>query len=205
MLWCPHWIGLCRFSKKIIDQNNLKLHIDGARIFNAAIALQTTVTSLAKNANSITCCLSKGLSAPAGSLIMGSNNFIFKARRLRKALGGGMRQSGILASAGIYSFDNMIERLEEDHMNAKLLAKELSENHKININLNKIYTNIVFFYLQNTDIKDEEFISELLNNNIKIDSKGNRKFRMVTHCDFTKHDIDVVINSIKLILKKNYV
>ena len=133
---------------------------------------------------------------------MGNKDFIYKARYIRKALGGGMRQSGILASAGIYSFDNMIERLEEDHSNAKLLAERLSEIDEIKIDLTKIYTNIIFFYLNNTQIKDDELISNLLNNNIKIDSKGNRKFRMVTHYGFEKKDISTVINQLKLILKK---
>ena len=188
--------------KNIVEKHNLQLHIDGARIFNAAVALNKTVENLAKNADSITCCLSKGLSSPAGSLIMGNKDFICKARYIRKALGGGMRQSGILASAGIYSFDNMIERLEEDHSNAKLLAEGLSEIDEIKIDLTKIYTNIIFFNLKNTPIKDDELISYLFNNNIKIDSKGNRKFRMVTHYGFEKNDISTVINQLKLILKK---
>jgi len=191
--------------KQIVDQHNLKLHIDGARIFNAAVALNTTVKKLAKNADSITCCLSKGLAAPVGSLIMGNKDFISKARHIRKALGGGMRQSGLLASAGIYSFNNMIERLEEDHDNAQLLALGLSEIDEIKIDLDKIYTNIIFFNLQNTSIKDAELISQLLNNNIKIDSKGNRKFRMVTHYGIEKNDISTVVNQIKIILKNNYV
>jgi len=191
--------------KQIVDQHNLKLHIDGARIFNAAVALNTTVKKLAKNADSITCCLSKGLAAPVGSLIMGNKDFISKARHIRKALGGGMRQSGLLASAGIYSFNNMIERLEEDHNNAQLLALGLSEIDEIKIDLDKIYTNIIFFNLQNTSIKDAELISQLLNNNIKIDSKGNRKFRMVTHYGIEKNDISTVVNQIKIILKNNYV
>ena len=188
--------------KTIVDEHNLKLHIDGARIFNAAVALKTTVKELAKNADSITCCLSKGLSAPVGSLIMGNAELIHKAHRIRKSLGGGMRQSGILAAAGIYSFDNMINRLEEDHENAQLLAKGLSKIDEIKIDLSTIHTNILFFNLQNTNIKDEELIIKLLNNNIKIDSKGNRKFRMVTHYGFKKNNIETVINKLKYILKK---
>ena len=126
--------------------------------------------------------------------------FNLKAKRIRKALGGGMRQSGILAAAGIYSFNHMIDLLEDDHKNAKLLASELSKIDSIKIDLEKIHTNIIFFYLQNTNLKDEKFILELLNNNIKIDSKGNRKFRMVTHSNFKKNDITKVIKQIKLIL-----
>ena len=154
--------------KEVIDQNNLKLHIDGARIFNATSVLQTSVKKLAKNADSVSCCLSKGLSCPAGSLIISNRDFINKARRIRKALGGGMRQAGILAAAGIYAIDHMAERIKEDHENASLLAKELSETNEIKIDLKKIHTNIIFFYLQNTKIEDSNFILELLNNNIKI-------------------------------------
>ena len=187
--------------KNIADNHKLKIHIDGARIFNAAVALNTSVKKLTKNADSVSCCLSKGLSAPVGSLLLGSKNFILKAKRLRKALGGGMRQSGILAAAGIYSFNNMVDRLQEDHYNAKLLASELSEIDELKINLNNVHTNIIFFYLNNTNLKDDKFILELLHNNIKIDSKGNRKFRMVTHSNFKKNDVAFVVNKIKSIIR----
>ena len=187
--------------KEIANQYNLKIHIDGARIFNASVALNTEVHHLTKHADSVSCCLSKGLSSPVGSLIIGTAKFISKAKRIRKALGGGMRQSGILAAAGIYSFNHMIDHLDSDHKNAKLLAEELSKIDNIKIDLEKIHTNIIFFYLQNTNLKDEKFILELLNNNIKIDSKGNRKFRMVTHSNFKRDDITTVIKQIKLILK----
>ena len=187
--------------REALNQKKIKMHIDGARIFNAAIALNTSVKRLAKNTDSITCCLSKGLSAPIGSLIMGNAEFIYQARRIRKSLGGGMRQSGILAAAGIYSFENMISRLEEDHENAYQLAFCMSQLSEIKLDIKKVYTNIIFFYLQNTSIKDDEFILELFNNNIKIDSKGNRKFRIVTHYGFSKKDVKTVIKKLKLILK----
>ena len=190
--------------KTIINQNNLKLHIDGARIFNASIALKTSVKELTKHADSVSCCLSKGLSCPVGSLIMSNQDFINKARRIRKALGGGMRQSGILAAAGEYALEHMINRIEEDHSNAYLLAKNLASINEIKIDLNKIHTNIIFFHLQNINLNDEVFISELLNNNIKIDSKGNRKFRIVTHYGITKKDVHNVIKTIKKIIN-NYV
>ena len=190
--------------RNAIESEKIKIHIDGARIFNASVALKTTVKKLSKYADSITCCLSKGLGAPAGSLIMGDKEFIYKARRIRKSLGGGMRQSGILAAAGLYSFENMITRIEEDHQNAYSLAKKMNEIDEINLDLNKIYTNIIFFHLHNTNIEDKDFISQLLENNIKIDSKGNRKFRMVTHFGFTKNDVNTVIEKIKKIFN-NYV
>ena len=200
----PIGIKYLESVKKIITLNNLKLHLDGARIFNAAIALKTSVKELTKNVDSVSCCLSKGLSCPVGSLIMSNQDFINKSRRIRKALGGGMRQSGILAAGGEYALKHMVDRIEEDHANAQLLAKELSEINEIKIDLSKVYTNIIFFYLQNINLEDKGFISELSNNNIKIDSKGNRKFRIVTHYGIKKEDIHNVIKTIKKIIN-NYV
>ena len=126
----------------------IKMHIDGARIFNASIALNESVEKLAQRADSITCCLSKGLACPSGSLIMGNINFIKQARRLRKSLGGGMRQAGILAAAGIYALEHMIDRLQEDHENATILAQELKSIKGITIDLKNISTNLVFFDLE---------------------------------------------------------
>jgi len=185
-----------------IEPFNIKLHIDGARIFNASIALNQSVSTLAKNGDSITCCLSKGLSCPSGSLIMGNKKFIAKARRLRKVAGGGMRQAGILAAAGIYALDNMIERLSEDHKNAKILGEELENINYLKLDKEKITTNLIFFYLEKETITDNQFISELLKHDVKIDTKGNRKFRIATHYGFTNNDIEKVIKTIKLILDK---
>ena len=188
--------------KDAIELFNIKLHIDGARIFNASIALNQSVSTLAKNADSITCCLSKGLSCPSGSLIMGNKKFIAKARRLRKVAGGGMRQAGILAAAGIYALDNMVERLSEDHKNAKILGEELENINYLKLDKEKITTNLIFFYLEKETITDNQFISELLKHDVKIDTKGNRKFRIATHYGFTNNDIEKVIKTIKLILDK---
>ena len=137
---------------------------------------------------------------PSGSLILGSSDFIKKAKRIRKGLGGGMRQAGILASAGIYALDNLINRLGEDHQNALLIAQELANIHNIDIDIDKVSTNLVFFYLKKNDLSDESFINKLLENKIKIDSKGNRKFRIATHYGFVSDDIHQVINSIKSIV-----
>ena len=114
---------------KAAKEVGLRVHVDGARIFNAAIALDVDIKELVNDVDSVTFCLSKGLSGPIGSIVCGSNEFIYNVRRHRKALGGGMRQAGILAAAGIYALDNMFERLSKDHENAKLLGKEL-ENIK---------------------------------------------------------------------------
>jgi len=184
----------------IIKPFNIKLHIDGARIFNAAVALKTTVKNLVRDADSVSCCLSKGLSCPAGSLVIGSSKMIGKARRIRKALGGGMRQAGVLAAAGIYALNNMVDRLYKDHDNAFKLASALEQIDTIKINIKNIKTNIVYFDLKEDIISDQKFIDELIKNNIKIDSKGNQKFRAVTHCGFTENDIDKVITTIKSII-----
>ena len=180
----------------------IKMHIDGARIFNAAIALNESVEKLAQRADSITCCLSKGLACPSGSLIMGNVNFIKQARRLRKSLGGGMRQAGILAAAGIYALEHMIDRLQEDHENATILAQELKSIKGITIDLNNISTNLVFFDLNTKIVSEKLFLQELLKQNIKIDSKGNGRFRIATHFGFLNNDIEKVIKAIKLILEK---
>ena len=113
-----------------------------------------------------------------------------------------MRQSGILAAAGIFSFNNMINRLEEDHENAQLLARKLSEISNLSVSPSMVKTNIIFIHLKNTKLSDEEFLVKLNQNNIKIDYKGNRKFRLVTHCDFQKPAIDTVVSSIANIVKE---
>ena len=188
--------------KEAISHYDIKLHIDGARIFNASIALNQSVSTLAKNAESVTCCLSKGLSCPSGSVIIGTHDFISKARRLRKVAGGGMRQAGILAAAGIYALDNMVNRLVEDHQNAQLIGEELQNINYIKLDSKKVTTNLVFFYLEKDSMSDNEFIKELLDHDIKVDSKGNRKFRIATHYGFTNNDIEKVIKTIKFILDK---
>tara|TARA_Y100000814_G_C12335066_1_gene402620 strand:- start:295 stop:1329 length:1035 start_codon:yes stop_codon:yes gene_type:complete len=186
--------------KSQISQFNIKLHIDGARIFNAATSLNCSVSTLAQDADSITFCLSKGLSCPSGSLILGTSDFIKKAKKIRKGLGGGMRQAGILASAGIYALDNLTNRLGEDHENALLIAKGLEDVDNIDIDISKVSTNLIFFYLKKNDLSDESFINKLLENKIKIDSKGNRKFRIATHYGFASDNIERVINTIKSIV-----
>ena len=113
-----------------------------------------------------------------------------------------MGQAGILAAAGIYALDNMVERLAEDHLNAKILGNELKTISGIKIDPDKISTNLIFFHLENANLSDENFINQLLRNKINIDYKGNHKFRIATHCGFTNNNIEKVIKTIKLILSK---
>lgn len=187
--------------KEIANDNNLSIHLDGARIFNAAIKLNKSVDELTKDCDTISCCLSKGLSAPVGSVILGTKNFILKAKHMRKALGGGMRQAGLIASAGIFSLNNMINRIENDHENATILAKQLSDIKNIEINTNQVHTNIIFIYNRHQSISNTKLLSTLEKNNIKIDYKGNSKFRLVTHSGFKESDIVSVVNVFKEILK----
>ena len=187
--------------RKIANKHNLSIHLDGARIFNAAIALNKSVDILNRDCDTISCCLSKGLSAPVGSVLLGNKDFILKAKQIRKALGGGMRQAGLIASAGIFSLDNMVDRISNDHENAKILAYELDKLNNIEINLDYVYTNIIFIYNRHGKVSNEELLNELEKNNIKIDYKGNSKFRLVTHSGFKKDDINSVVTVFKEILK----
>ena len=187
--------------RKIANKHNLSIHLDGARIFNAAIALNKSVDILTRDCDTISCCLSKGLSAPVGSVLLGNKGFILKAKQIRKALGGGMRQAGLIASAGIFSLDNMVDRISNDHENAKILAYELDKLNNIEINLNYVYTNIIFIYNRHGKVSNEQLLNELEKNNIKIDYKGNSKFRLVTHSGFKKDDINSVVTVFKEILK----
>ena len=187
--------------KNIANKHNISIHLDGARIFNAAIALNKSVDELTKDCDSVSCCLSKGLSAPVGSVILGNKKFISKAKSLRKALGGGMRQAGLIASAGIFSLDHMINRIKDDHSNAKILASELNLIKNLEINLNQVHTNIIFLYNRDKTLSNQNLLLSLEKNNIKIDYKGNSKFRLVTHSGFRKEDINAVIKVFRKIFK----
>ena len=187
--------------KNIAKKHNIPIHLDGARIFNAAIALNKSVDELTKDCDSVSCCLSKGLSAPVGSVILGRKNFISKAKSLRKALGGGMRQAGLIASAGIFSLDHMINRIIDDHSNAKILASKLNLIKNLEINLNQVQTNIIFIYNRDKTLSNQDLLLSLEKNNIKIDYKGNSKFRLVTHSGFRKEDINAVIKIFRKIFK----
>ncbi len=177
-------------AEQFAIDNSLKLHLDGARVFNAAVKLKIDVQEITKFFDTISFCLSKGLGAPVGSLLCGSKDHIKKARRLRKVLGGGMRQAGILAGAGIFALSNNIQRLEQDHENALNLAKGLSKTDNIHIDFNIVQTNIVF-----ADITaDMDMLYDFLKKRNIIIDKDNH-LRLVTHLDISKKDIDFIIES----------
>ncbi len=166
-------------ARQMADRRGLSLHLDGARLFNAAIKIGVSAETIAGGFDSVNFCLSKGLGAPVGSLLCGSRDFIREARRWRKVAGGGMRQAGILAAAGIYALDNHIERLAEDHDNALLLAKGLAGIEGLEVDLSQVQTNMVFVKLVNGE--PEELETFLKGEGVLV--RGVRVMRLVTHLD----------------------
>lgn len=181
----------------ICNKSNSNLHIDGARIFNAASALNISVDKLVDKAQSVSFCLSKGLACPIGSIISGSKDFIAEARKQRKIIGGVMRQTGIISAAGIVALKTMPDRMTEDHITAKHLANGLAQIKGININPENIHTNIVFFTTNSMDIDGLQQKLDL--NGIKCFNL-NGKIRMVTHYEINLEDIDTTLNIISKIM-----
>ena len=175
-------------------KHDLKVHIDGARIFNAAISLGVSAQELTKDADSVMFCLSKGLACPIGSIIAGSQEFIEEALRVRKMLGGGMRQAGIIAAPGLIALEKMIDRLAEDHKNAQRLKKGLEDIP--GITTQDCYTNILFIDISGLGISGKEFKAALAKHNILVSSRWETTFRLVTHFGIEKEDIDFVIETI---------
>jgi threonine aldolase len=178
---CFEYSEMERISK-ICKENSLKLHLDGARIFNAITRKGYSSQQIGNLFDSISICLSKGLGAPVGSILIGSKEFVATARRLRKVFGGAMRQSGFLAAAGIYALDNHIERLKQDHENAQLIVKILEKLPFIE-DILPAETNIIIFKLSKS-IKDKDLIRRLAEDKILVVGFGPQAIRMVTHLDF---------------------
>ena len=187
---------------EIMHSKGLKLHLDGARVFNAAAALGTKAADLAAPADSVTFCLSKGLCAPVGSVLCGSAEFIASARRIRKQLGGGMRQAGVLAAAGIVALEQMVERLPEDHARAKRLAEGLAGIPGIEFPLGKPQSNMVFVQLnQNLSLTASEVATRLVSHGIKVGVTGPRMFRMVLHYWVDDSSIDRTLKAFQEVLQ----
>jgi len=185
--------------KEFSDKNDLKLYLDGARIFNAAVSLKVPVTEFTKHVDSVMFCLSKGLSCPVGSIVAGSNEFITNARRYRKMLGGGMRQAGIIASFGLIALESKwINRLEEDHKNAKLLAEGI-ESYDLPIKVHKPETNIVIVELM-MKTRIFKILTELGKEGIRSFNISKEKIRFVTHYGIDEDDIQYSIQKIGNIL-----
>lgn len=170
--------------------HGLRLHIDGARLFNAAVAQNLDVKELVREADSVTFCLSKGLSAPMGSVVCGSAEFIRRARRARKVLGGGMRQAGIMAAAGIVALDEVVERLAEDHANARLLAEGLARLPGIRLDPGRVQTNIVIFELHHPTLTPTQLQDELRRRGVGLLAIGGPRLRAVTHYGIERKDVE---------------
>uniref|UniRef100_A0A1B6EFI5 Aromatic amino acid beta-eliminating lyase/threonine aldolase domain-containing protein n=1 Tax=Clastoptera arizonana TaxID=38151 RepID=A0A1B6EFI5_9HEMI len=211
MSWINELVALARDLK-------VPLHMDGARLFNAAIALGIPVTEIVKDFDSISLCLSKGLGAPVGSMLVGSAEFIAKARRLRKVLGGGMRQAGILAAAGLYALNNMVDRLAEDHERARRIAKAIVEvnNPYVYLNLEDVHSNMLFINCDTSKITCDELCARLMTVSekerealgseqaciIKLFPKDDKELRLVIYHNNTEDDIQFAIRKIQLVLQE---
>lgn len=188
--------------KTVAQAHDLKIHLDGARIFNAAAALGVPVARLTEAADSVTFCLSKGLCAPVGSVLCGSQDFIFRARRIRKQLGGGMRQAGVLAAAGIIALEEMVDRLPEDHCRAQKLAQGLARIPGIKVEREDPPSNMVFFSLdEGVTLTPIEIAERLLAYKVKVGLAGPRRFRMVTHYWIDDEGVDRTLQAFRNVMR----
>jgi threonine aldolase len=175
------------------------VHLDGARIFNAAIAMGVPATTFARWADSVMCCLSKSLAAPVGSLLAGRHAFIERARRFRKLLGGGMRQAGVIAAAGIVALETMVDRLGEDHDNARLLAEGLGGIEGIEIDLKRVQTNIVIFAVRHPTITASTLSRRLREERVLVHQISAESIRCLTHKDVSRADVERALAMIRKI------
>ena len=185
--------GYCAEASGFARENGLKIHLDGARVFNAAIKSGVPVAEISQHFDTVSVCLSKGLGAPVGALLCGNTRTIKKARRWRKVLGGGMRQAGILAEAGLYALDHHVDRLHEDHENARLLSEGIDAIDQLDAEYNGSQTNMVFVTLPEDAVGTMQ--AYLKKNDIIIAS--GRRVRLVTHLDVSKGDVDTVVSHFK--------
>ncbi len=188
----------------VARRHGLNLHMDGARLFNAAVAQNIDAAEIARHVDSVTFCLSKGLCAPVGSVLCGSAEFIHRVRRARKALGGGMRQAGILAAAGIVALNGMIERLSDDHDHARLLAEGLARIPGIAVDVDKVRTNMVFFQLtDDVPLSSEEVAARIQSEaNVWVGTNGSRGFRAVTHYWIGEGEVHTFLESLECVLAR---
>jgi threonine aldolase len=185
-------------------RHGLAVHLDGARLFNAAVAQNRGAREITQHVDSVTFCLSKGLCAPVGSLLCGSPGFIHRARRIRKSLGGGMRQAGVLAAAGMIALNQMIDRLAEDHTHAQMLAQGLAQTPGVVVDPTRVKTNMVFFSLSD-DIPfsaDEVAAGMRQAANVWVGTGGSRTFRAVTHYWLGAREVEIFLDALRSILRK---
>jgi threonine aldolase len=189
-------------ARRLADEHGLQIHLDGARVFNAAVALGVDVRELARHADSVGFCLSKGLSAPVGSVLCGSGDFIRRARRNRKVVGGGMRQAGIIAAAGIVALEQMVDRLADDHANARHLAEGLAAIPGIGLDPACVQSNIVIFGLLDGAPDAAKFTQQLAGHGVKMSIVGGRQVRAVTHFGVEAAHIEQALAAVAQVMEQ---
>jgi threonine aldolase len=185
---------------RLAKSKELLVHLDGARLWNASVATGISLHKYAQCADSVSVCLSKGLGAPIGSLVTGPKTFIDRVHRFRKMFGGGMRQVGIIAAAGIYALDHHMERLKEDHQNARRLALGLKELIGISIDPDQVETNIIIFNIADTRMTAPQIAEAMKKNGVLIHPIGKTQIRLVTNLDVSTEDIETALNAFKKVL-----
>lgn len=188
--------------RKVAEKHGLILYMDGARIFNAAVALKIDVRELTRHVDNLMFCLSKGLSCPIGSVIVGDSGFIERAEKIRKMLGGGMRQAGIIAAPGIIALEKMVDRLEEDHRNARLLAEGLAKVEGLHVDLRRVQTNIVLIDVSGLGVDANIFIKKLKERFVLASYHSRSIIRMVTHRGIEREDIEKTLSIIEELVKE---
>ena len=185
----------------LAQTHELKVHLDGARVFNAAIALGIEARELTRSVDSVTFCLSKGLSAPVGAVLCGDAPFIKEAHRWRKAVGGGMRQCGILAAAGIVALEQMVDRLADDHANARRLADGIADMDGVDVDPQAVKTDIVIFQVTSDRLSVAQLVQALLERGIQMSAIGPAQIRAVTHYGIETADIDATLAAMRQVLE----
>ena len=185
---------------RLAKSKGFLVHLDGARLWNASVATGIHLREYAQCADSVSVCLSKGLGAPIGSVVTGSKTFIDRVHRFRKMFGGGMRQVGIIAAAGIYALDHHIERLKEDHQNAKRLALGLKGLKGVSIDPEQVETNIIIFNIANTGMPPPQIAEAMKKNGVLIHPIGKTQIRLLTHLDVSSGDIEVALKVFEKVL-----
>ena len=191
-----------RAVREVADLHQCKIHVDGARIFNAAVALNVEARDLVEHADSVTFCLSKGLAAPVGSVVCGDSDFVAEARRARKVLGGGMRQAGVLAAAGIVALDEMVERLSNDHENARTLAAGLTDLDGVSVNPASTRTNIVYLEIKRPNLTSQALAENLHRVGVRLLPTGPHQLRAVTNYHISPDDIQHVLSVLRNVMKQ---
>jgi len=189
-----------RAASAVAKSHGLSVHMDGARIFNAAVALGVKPSELVAPVDSVMFCISKGLAAPIGSMVVGTREFIEEARRVRKVLGGGMRQAGIIAAAGIVALNTMVDRLAEDHRRARMLAEGINEIPGLEVKLETVQTNIVVFRLKRPDMTPTQLAERLAERGVLLFAIGNDTLRAVTHYEISDDDIAYALSAFRAIM-----